>query len=140
MNRLTAYINNLFEELPNGEQTEKVKEEIIRDLEEKVADLVEEGKSEEDAINKVIVEFGDIEEIKQEMDLPDFPNNHKPELARLNLGYSLWGSGLIVALVIFINFYYTPHTIWFIYPAFAVAWWPLSMFYHLHRKKLEGKG
>ncbi|SFF96037.1 permease prefix domain 1-containing protein [Sporolactobacillus nakayamae] len=140
MKRLTAYINKLFEELPRGDQTEKVKEEIIRDLEEKVADLVEEGKSEEDAINKVIVEFGDIDEIKQEMDLPDFPNNHKPELARLNLGYSLWGSGLIIALVLFINYYYTPHIIWFIYPAFAVAWWPLSMFYHLHRKKLEGKG
>jgi uncharacterized membrane protein len=140
MKRLTAYINKLFEDLPESDQTKKVKEEIIHDLEEKVADLVEEGKSEEDAINKVIVEFGDIEEIKQEMDLPRYPDNCKRELARLSLEYSLWGSGLIIALVVFINFYYTPHVIWFIYPAFAVAWWPLSMFYYLHRKKLEGKG
>lgn len=138
MKRLTAYINKLFETLPETEQTKIVREEIIRDLEEKVADLIEEGKSEEDAINKVIVEFGDIEEIKQEMDLPD-SNHRKSELARLNLGFSLWGSGLIIALFVFINFYYTPHVVWFIYPAFAVAWWPLSMFYHLHRKKLEGR-
>ncbi|MCO7127009.1 permease prefix domain 1-containing protein [Sporolactobacillus shoreicorticis] len=139
MKRLTVFTNKLFEGMPEGGETEKVKEEIIRDLEEKVSDLIEEGKTEEDAINKVIVEFGDIEEIKREMDLPQTPKDRKQELARLNFGFSLWGSCLIVALVVFVNFYYTPHVIWFIYPSFGIAWWPLSMFYHLHRKKLENR-
>ncbi|BBN98912.1 permease prefix domain 1-containing protein [Sporolactobacillus terrae] len=137
MKRLNMYLDKLFEDLPSSEQTVKVKEEITRDLEEKVADLIEEGKTEEDAVNKVIVEFGDIEEIKREMDLPQNTFNRKRELARINFSFSIWGSALIIALVVFINFYYTPHIIWFIYPAFAISWWPLSMFYHLRRKRLE---
>ncbi|MFT8312192.1 MAG: permease prefix domain 1-containing protein [Sporolactobacillus sp.] len=139
MKRLTAYTNKLFEDMTEGVETEKVKEEILCDLEEKVSDLIEDGKTEEDAINKVMVEFGDIEEIKREMDLPQTPQNRKQELARLNFGFSLWGSFLIIALVVFVNFYYTPHIIWFIYPSFGIAWWPLAMFYHLHRKKLENR-
>ncbi|GAY75984.1 hypothetical protein NBRC111894_1538 [Sporolactobacillus inulinus] len=106
MKRLNMYLDRLFEDLPNSEQTVKVKEEITRDLEEKVADLIEEGKTEEDAVNKVIVEFGDIEEIKREMDLPQNTFNRKRELARINLNFSIWGSVLIIALAVFINFYY----------------------------------
>lgn len=140
MKRLNAYIDKAFEDIPNSEQTERVKEEILRDLEEKVADLIEEeGKSQEDAINKVIVEFGDINEIKQELDLPENSTRKKQELARLNLSFSMWGSLLVIALSVFVNFYYTPHVIWFIYPTFAIAWWPLSMFYNWYRKKVEDK-
>lgn len=139
MKRLNAYINHLFEDIPASEQADRMREEIIRDLEEKVADLREEGKSEEDAVNKVIVEFGDIDEIKQELDLTNVSTKRKRELARINLGFSLWGSGLTIALFIFINFYYTPDKIWFIYPAFGVAWWPLSMFYIWYRKKVGDK-
>lgn len=139
LKRLNAYINHLFDGIPAGEQKDRVKEEIIRDLEEKVADLMDEGKSEEDAVNKVIVEFGDIDEIKRELDLPDNSARRGREMARLNLGFSLWGSGLIIALLIFINFYYTPGIIWFIYPTFAIAWWPLSMFYNWYRKKVDDK-
>ena len=73
--------------------------------------------------------IGDISDIKQELGV----KNGKPVSSRkqygLHLGFSLWGSGLIVALFIFINVYYTPDDIWFVYPTFAVAWWPLVMFY-----------
>ncbi|WP_100488078.1 permease prefix domain 1-containing protein [Sporolactobacillus pectinivorans] len=137
MKRLNAYIDKAFENIPKSEQADQAKEEIIRDLEEKVADLMEEGKSQEDAINKAIVEFGDIDEIKQELDLPDHPSRRKQELARLNLGFSIWGSILVITLSVFINFYYSPHIIWFIYPTFGIAWWPLSMFYNWYRKKVE---
>lgn len=125
----------MFEQLPQNESAKAMKEEMIRDLEEKVDDLIESGKSEEDAVNKVIVDFGDIREIKKEFDLSETGDRRKRELAKLNLGFSICGSALIILLAVFINFYYTPDVIWFIYPTFAVAWWPLAMFYNWYRKK-----
>lgn len=44
-----------------------VKQEIIQNLEEKVFYLMEQGKEEDDAINKAIVEFGDIEDLRNEL-------------------------------------------------------------------------
>ncbi|NBD27843.1 permease prefix domain 1-containing protein [Paenibacillus glycinis] len=129
MKKIKTHVEEWFSDIPESETKQAIQEEIIQNLEEKVFDLVRGGKTEEDAINKTIVEFGDISDIKQELGV----KNGKPVSSRkqfgLHLGFSLWGSGLIVALFIFINVYYTPDDIWFVYPTFAVAWWPLVMFY-----------
>jgi hypothetical protein len=42
---------------------------------------------------------------------------------------------LITALMLFINFYYTPNIIWFVYPVFAIVWWPVALFFHMNRTK-----
>lgn len=126
MKKLKNYVDHLFEGIPNSEQKENIRQEILQNLEEKVMDLVAEGKQEEDAINKALVEFGDFEEIKNELMEKENPRKKNYGLA---LGYSVWGSVLIIALVVFINMYYTPHDIWFVYPVFGVLWWPLSMFF-----------
>jgi hypothetical protein len=126
MRKIKDHVEELFKEIPDSERKVTMKQEIIQNLEEKVLDLIYEGKEEEDAVNKAIVEFGDIEDIKKELGTTALPRNNR---FSLHLGFSLWGSGLIIALFIFINFYYTPSTIWFVYPTFAVAWWPLVMFY-----------
>jgi hypothetical protein len=126
MTKIRAHVEELFKEVPESERKELMMQEIIQNLEEKVIDLIYEGKDEEDATNKAIVEFGDIDDIKKELGTIDSSSKNR---FGLHLGFSLWGSGLIVALVVFINFYYSPHTIWFVYPTFAVAWWPLVMFY-----------
>ena len=49
----------------NKKQT--IIQEVLQNLEEKVWDLMEQGKAEEDAINKAIVEFGDAEDLKKEL-------------------------------------------------------------------------
>jgi hypothetical protein len=59
----------------------------------------------------------------------------KKNTAKLNLGFSIFGSVLIIALFVFMNFYYSPEIIWFVYPTFVVLWWPLSMFFYWLRKK-----
>ncbi|MCD9021066.1 permease prefix domain 1-containing protein [Cohnella silvisoli] len=126
MKKITKHVEEWFRDIPENEHNQRIKEDIIQNLEEKVQDLMHEGKSEEDAINKAIVDFGDIGDIKAELGV----NTEKPRNRfNLHLGFSLWGSGLIIALVLFANFYYTPHIIWFVYPTFAVVWWPLAMFY-----------
>lgn len=132
MRKIKDHVDELFKRIPESEQKELVKQEILENLEEKVYDLMAQGKEEEDAINKAIIEFGDIDEIEKELGVI---RPVKKNMSKLDLGFSIWGSILIIALFIFINFYYTPQTIWFVYPTFGVLWWPLSMFYRWLRQK-----
>lgn len=136
MKKLTQYVYDLFKDVPESDQKEFVIQEVLQNLEEKVFDLKEHGKTEEDAINKAIVEFGDIEDLKKELGATSGKKPVYLRNTRLNLEYSIWGSLLIIGLFIFINFYYTPQVIWFVYPTFAILWWPLSMYY----KWLKVKG
>jgi len=130
---LNHHVNKLFSNIPDSKEKETIMQEVLQNLEEKVFDLMEQGKAEEDAINKAIVDFGDIEDLKKELQLGE-PATQKNN-SKLNLDFSIWGSILIVALFVFINFYYTPEIIWFVYPTFAVLWWPLSMYFSWLRNK-----
>ncbi|MBC5638057.1 hypothetical protein H8S33_14765 [Ornithinibacillus sp. BX22] len=133
MKKLTQHVNDLFKEVPESKDKEVVMQEVLQNLEEKVWDLMQQGKEEEDAINKAIVEFGDIEDLKEELGVSDVaePNKSVNSLKnrKLNLEYSIWASLLLIGLFVFINFYYSPQVIWFVYPTFAILWWPLSMYY-----------
>ncbi|QHW34453.1 hypothetical protein GZH47_29100 [Paenibacillus rhizovicinus] len=129
MKKIKTHVDEWFADIPDSEQKQAIQEEITQNLEEKVFDLMRSGKSEEDATNKAIVEFGDISDIKQELGVKQGKQGSSKRQVGLHLGFSLWGSGLIIALFLFINVYYTPDVIWFVYPTFAVAWWPLVMFY-----------
>ncbi|MFC4618723.1 permease prefix domain 1-containing protein [Camelliibacillus cellulosilyticus] len=132
MKKIKNHVDELFKGIPKSAEKEAIKQDIIENLEEKVYDLMAQGKEEEDAINKAIVDFGDIDEIKRELSAK---KPVKKKMTKLDLAFSIWGSVLIIALFLFINFYYTPHIIWFVYPTFAVLWWPLSMFYRWLRLK-----
>lgn len=128
MKKIRSHVEEWFKDIPDSEAKEAMKEEIVQNLEEKVQDLIRKGKAEEDAINKAIVDFGDIADIKEE--LGGGPHGHsRRNRYGIHLGFSIWGSVLIIGLMIFINFYTSPDTIWFVYPTFGVLWWPLTMFY-----------
>ncbi len=132
LKKLTQHVHHLFKDIPDSDRKEVVMQEVLQNLEEKVWDLIEQGKEEEDAINKAIVEFGDIDELKSELGVVTEVSNNDPTILKnrkLSLEYSIWGSLLIIGLFTFINFYYSPQVIWFVYPTFAVLWWPLSMYY-----------
>ncbi|TQR20316.1 permease prefix domain 1-containing protein [Psychrobacillus vulpis] len=132
MKKLKIYVDELFKDIPESDQKIAIKEEVLENLEEKVLDLIEQGKEEEDAINKAIVEFGDIEDLKNEFGVKKPVNKN---MTKINLAYSIWGSLLIISLFIFINFYYSPSVIWFVYPTFVVLWWPLTMYFKWQRSK-----
>lgn len=134
---IREYVERLFRNVPDSEESRNMKQEIIMNLQEKVADLIESGKTEEDAINKAIVDFGDFEEIRTALAVDPV---HESETRGLSakekyrrttnaLMFSIFGSAIIIGLMIFINFYYSPGTIWFVYPLFAVIWWPLALFF-----------
>ncbi|WP_438447641.1 permease prefix domain 1-containing protein [Gorillibacterium sp. sgz5001074] len=132
MNRIQEHVERLFKGIPDSERKTELMQEIMENLEEKVQDLMDQGKSAEDALNKVIVEFSDIEEIKQELVTARSAGAVSERSTRLwlNFSFSIWGSLLIIGLCLFVNLYYTPDAIWFIYPTFAVLWWPLVMYFH----------
>lgn len=132
MSRIEAYVHKLFKEIPDSDIKRNMIEEIIQNLEEKVLDLMDEGKSEEDAINKAIVDFGDIDDIKKEI-IEQYDNN--PSKNAMRLMFSLCATGLIISLVLFMNFYYTPDIIWFVYPVFVIVWWPFIMFYRWYEHR-----
>ncbi|SDZ25639.1 hypothetical protein SAMN05421736_108126 [Evansella caseinilytica] len=136
MSKIKDHVEDLFKSIPDSEEKQLIKQEILENLEEKVADLITQGKEEEDAINKAIVDLGDIGEIEKELGVkqPGHPEK-KRKTKLLDLAFSVWGSALIIALFVFINFYYTPDVIWFVYPTFAVLWWPLAMYYRWLRLK-----
>ena len=100
------YVEGLFKDVPDGKEKENIKNEIILNLEEKVQDLMDSGKAEEDAINKSIVDFGDISEIKRNLvseSNPTLQKKGKKVNYANKMWFSIWGAGLTIALLFFIN-------------------------------------
>lgn len=135
MKEIETYINRLFEGIPESTRKEEIKLEITQNLNEKVEDLVSLGQSREDAVKKAVDDFGDIDDLKEELESSAMLARSKK--LGLSLAFSVWGAILITALFLFINFYYTPNAIWFVYPVFAVLWWPLAMFFQWYRNKKD---
>jgi hypothetical protein len=122
------YVEGLFGDIPDSKEKEDIMQEIIMNLDEKVQDLMEQGKEQEDAINKSIVDFGDATEIKKSLMPADMGLPVKKQINYSNrMWFSIWASALIIGLFLFINVYTSPETIWFVYPTFAILWWPLTM-------------
>ena len=139
MNEIEKHIMRLFEGIPESGRKKEIMQEIIQNLNEKVSDLVKSGQSREQAVKKTIDDFGDIDDLKNE--LADSVKYAKSNKIGLSLAFSIWGAILITALFVFINFYYTPNIIWFVYPVFAVIWWPMTMFFHwIHNKNDQPVG
>jgi hypothetical protein len=135
MNEIESYINRLFEGVPGSTRKEEIKLEITQNLNEKVADLVSQGQSREEAVKKAVDDFGDIDDLKEELE--SSANLAKSKKQGLSFAFSVWGGILITALFLFINFYYTPNIIWFVYPTFAVIWWPMALFFQWFRNKKD---
>jgi hypothetical protein len=124
MKEINAYVEKAFEGIPNSQRKSEITQEIIERLEDSAAELERGGKEREDAVNKAIVDFGNLDEILQEL-----RNGTNGERNSSSLWFAVTGSLLIIALTTFINCYYSPGVFWFMYPAFAVIWWPISIFF-----------
>lgn len=134
MKSIQNHVDALFRDIPDSPRKESLKQEIVQNLQEKVNDLMAQGKAEEDAINRAIVEFGDIGDIREELRVQQKMPIMKSR-AGLQLCFSLAGSVLIIALVIFVNLYASPDFLWCVFPIFAVLWWPLAMYFRWRKYK-----
>lgn len=70
MKTIIDYLNNMFAPLPKTLQLETLKDELLANMEDKYNELKNEGKSENEATGIVISEFGNIDELLKELDIP----------------------------------------------------------------------
>jgi len=69
METIKNYLENMFRNLPRTEEIERLKSELLSNMEEKYHELKKEGKLENEAVGIVISEFGNIDELLEEMNI-----------------------------------------------------------------------
>ncbi|WP_346928807.1 permease prefix domain 1-containing protein [Clostridium sp.] len=67
METIRNYLDNIFSNLPKSAEIIKLKEELLSNMEEKYRELKESGKTENESIGIVISEFGNIDELIEEL-------------------------------------------------------------------------
>ena len=70
MDTIASYLDNMFASLPRTRQMLTLKEEMLATMEEKYQELKHEGKTENEAVGIVISEFGNIDELMAELNIP----------------------------------------------------------------------
>lgn len=74
METIKNYLDNMFSRLPKTKEIETLKYDLLSNMEDKYEELKKEGKTENEAIGVVISEFGNIDELLNELDI-NIPNN-----------------------------------------------------------------
>lgn len=69
METIKNYLDSMFSGLMRTPKTERAKLELFNMMEDKYNELIAEGKSENEAIGRVISEFGNLSELKEELGL-----------------------------------------------------------------------
>lgn len=127
MNNIKKFVTRILKDFFNDEDKKELIEILTTSLEEKVDDLVEQGSSREEAIEKSLAEFGDTEDV-----LNAFPEINKKQRSvvkrrRNSLIFSALSYLIIVALAVYINLYFTPLVIWLYFIVIGTLFWPLVM-------------
>lgn len=136
MKQLENFVKNTFKNYPN-EDRQALIDNITEMLKEKVEDLMSTGLTEQEAIDKAVLEFGTLE------DYEDNPKKVNRKLKRqrtlkqykYDIFFSFGGSLIIIGILMFTDLHYTEGVIWFVIPALMVLWWPLATIYRYLLKK-----
>lgn len=67
MEAIREYLNNLFMSLPETPEVLRAKAALLEMMEDKYDELISDGKSEKEAVGTVISEFGNLEELAEEL-------------------------------------------------------------------------
>jgi hypothetical protein len=83
METIRNYLDNMFSGLPKTARIQELKNNILSNMEEKYNELKRQGKSENEAIGIVISEFGNIDELINELGInKEAPDNSRPVVTR----------------------------------------------------------
>jgi len=85
MEAIRNYLETMFLNLPNTPEVYKAKNELWQMMEDKYTELKNEGKSENEAVGTVIAEFGNLDELAEDLGIKQFVHQPRQELYR-----SLW--------------------------------------------------
>jgi hypothetical protein len=67
METIKQYLETMFASLPDTTEVRKAKEELLEMMEDKYNELLAEGKSDNEAVGIVIAEFGNLDEVAEEL-------------------------------------------------------------------------
>lgn len=70
MEAIRNYVEALFATLPQNADTQRIKTDMLTNLEEKYHALLDEGKNEAEATGLVIASIGSADELREEFDIP----------------------------------------------------------------------
>lgn len=74
MKTILSYLDNMFMSMPKTPEVLRAKEELAAMMEDKYNELLAEGKKENEAVGIVISEFGDLEELAEELGIRNSAN------------------------------------------------------------------
>ncbi len=136
MKSIKNFVKNTFKDMPKDTREELISS-VSETLIEKVEDLVESGLSEQEAIDKTVIEFGSADDYFMKVDKRARRDKRIKTIKhyRNDLVFSSAGAMIIIGILVFSNLYYTPSIIWFVIPMLAVLWWPLAVLYNFLNKK-----
>ena len=89
MEAIRNYLETMFLNLPNTPEVYKAKNELWQMMEDKYTELKNEGKSENEAVGTVIAEFGNLDELAEDLGIKQLFTSR--DRSRLPMLYrSLW--------------------------------------------------
>lgn len=102
MKTIKNYLDSLFLNVPKTPETEKAKEDLLSNMEDHYYELINEGKSEQEAIGTVISEFGSIDELLAELELDKEQRKDNEFLDAIGLeeAFEFWATVRRFALVV----------------------------------------
>jgi len=77
MDAIKNYLETMFLNLPNTPEVQKAKYELGQMMEDKYRELIADGKTENEAIGTVIAEFGNLDELAEDLGI-DSVLHHRP--------------------------------------------------------------
>lgn len=92
MEAIREYLNNMFLNLPETPQVLRAKAELMEMMEDKYEELIAEGMSEKEAVGTVISEFGNLDELAEELGIGDFmKKEEEPQEKKSRHADRRWG-------------------------------------------------
>lgn len=88
MEAIREYLHNLFMSLPETPEVLRAKAALLEMMEDKYDELISQGKSEKEAVGTVISEFGNLEELAEELGIEDYLRKGEEQEGRSAAGGS----------------------------------------------------
>lgn len=140
MKQIKNFVNHTFKDI-DKDKREEIIQLVTVSLIEKVEDLIDSGLTEKEAIDRAVTEFGTAEDyFNQSIKIAEKERRQKTLRHYGNdLLFSGVGSAIVIGIILYIDFKYTPHILWSIIPSIAILFWPLAVLYNLLNKRANKK-
>lgn len=87
METIKNYLETMFRNLPDTDQVRKAKSELLQMMEDKFTELRANGISENEAVGTVISEFGNLEELAEDLGLSGVLHENKDSISKRNVSF-----------------------------------------------------